>query len=582
MSLIRLSNILAGISAFALIFAGLLIRDRLSSTQWLLLLLCAWLLLLIATRIELPEDMPQFNRSIVRTSIGIATVFVVLSAQLARLQGTNADAISRRTGVSPNGEYLGNARLAGDTLTIDRGEIFDRNGSLIAGTERDGDRYRRYYPDLATASVAGYYSPLIYGTGGLESSWNDELTGRAGNEPVERVLNSLLHRPQTGADLFLTLDAGLQNTATDLLGGRTGAVVVMDVETGAVIVLASAPVYDPNQLFTTGEADRDAAQAYWSTLLEDPATPLVSRATLGLFTPGSTFKTVTAAIGIEQGDITPDEIFIDDGSIEIDGRVLVENNRPDDSKDEWTVAEGLAFSLNVVFAQIGLAIEGDDLWNGAEGIGFAAAIPFDLPVSLSQIANDEDFLDDPNALADTAFGQGELLVTPLLMCMITATYAHGGEMMRPYLVERVVDEGSTTRSIEPRVWRRPISVDTANQVADMMVGAVTFGTVTGAQVPGYSVGGKTGTAEIGDGTVHSWFIGFIGGRLAALRDRGDPGRRQWGTIERGIDRSRHARDDDLGCPVTDTPGASRGPVFLCGQAVKFGRFHGEIAQNLVK
>jgi penicillin-binding protein A len=190
--------------------------------------------------------------------------------------------------------------------------------------------------------------------------------------------------------------------------------------------------------------------------------------------------------------------------------VLVENNRPDDSRDEWTVAEGLAYSLNVVFAQIGLAISGDDLWDGAEAIGFEAEIPFDLPVSVSQIAHAEDFLDDPNALADTAFGQGELLVTPLLMCMVTAMYANGGEMMRPYLVDRVVDDGETTRSTEPRIWRRPISAETANEVAEMMIGAVTFGTVAGAQVPGYTVGGKTGTAEIGDGTVHSWFIGFIG------------------------------------------------------------------------
>ena len=510
MSFVRLSNVLAGVSALALIVAGLLMQDRLSSTQWLLLLLCAWLLLLIATRIELPEEMPRFNRSIVRTSIGIATVFVVLGAQLARLQGTNADAISRRTGVSASGEYLGNARLAGDTLTIARGEIFDRHGTLIAGTEPEGDRYRRYYPDLATAAVAGYYSPLIYGTGGLEASWNDELTGRAGNDPIERTLNTILRRPQEGADLYLTLDAGLQNTATDLLGGRTGAVVVMEVATGAVLALASAPVYDPNRLFTMGQADREAAQAYWASLLEDPATPLVSRATLGLFTPGSTFKTVTAAIGIERGEITPDEVFVDDGSIEIDGRVLVENNRPDESRDEWTVEEGLAYSLNVVFAQIGLAIGGDALWDGAEAMGFETEIPFDLPVSVSQIAHDADFLDNPNALADTAFGQGELLVTPLLMCMATAMYANSGEMMRPYLVERVVDDGATTRSIEPRVWRRPIGAGTANQVAEMMVGAVSFGTVTGAQVPGYTVGGKTGTAEIGDGTVHSWFIGFIG------------------------------------------------------------------------
>ncbi len=510
MSLSRLTSILAGLAAVALIVTGLLMQDRLGSTQWLLVLLCAWILLLIATRIPLPDEMPRFNRSVVRTSVALATVFAILGVQLARIQGSNADAISRRTGVAENGEYLGNARLAGDTLSVDRGEIFDRNGTLIAGTERDGDRYLRYYPDLATASVAGYYSPLLYGAGGIEFTWNDELSGQAGNDPVDRFLNSLLHRPQTGADLYLTLDADLQNLAMDLLGGRTGAVVVMDVETGAVRVLASTPIFDPNRLFTAGEGGRVSAQEYWSQLLEDPATPLVSRATLGLFTPGSTFKTVTAAIGIQNGDITPDQVFIDDGSIDIDGRILVENNRPDDSQTEWTVAEGLAWSLNVVFAQIGLEIGAEQLWDGATDMGFETTIPFDLPVSVSQVAHNRDFLDDPNALADTAFGQGELLVTPLLMCMATSTYANNGETMRPYLVERVVSGETTTKAIQPQTWRRPISTDTANDVVEMMVGAATYGTVTGAQVTGYTVGGKTGTAEIGDGTVHSWFIGFIG------------------------------------------------------------------------
>lgn len=506
----QITTTAAGAFATLLVVTGLLLADRLSNAQWLLVLFCAWILLLIATRVPLPERLPTFNRSLIRTSLVIASVFVILSAQLVRIQVANSDAIYHQTAIAPDGETIGNPRLTDQTLAIQRGEMFDRNGVLIAGTEEENGRYLRYYPDPSTAAVAGYYSPLLYGASGLEASWNNELSGRSGNNPFTRVINDLLNRPQRGADLYLTLDVVLQQQAMGLLGGNPGSVVVMDSRTGEVLVLASNPTIDPNQLFTASPEQNGAATTYWESLLASPDAPLVSRATLGLFTPGSTFKSITAAIGIELGLIEPDEVFIDDGDMVIDGRVLVENNRPDDARSEWTVAEGLAWSLNVVFAQIGLRIGGDHLWRGAEEMGFGASIPFDLPVSRSQVATNRTFLNDPNALADTAFGQGELLVTPLFMCMVTGMIANAGEMMEPYLVQRVVDEGTTTATIRPDTWRTPISEATANQVAAMMIDASINGTVRGAQVPGYTVGGKTGTAETGDGTAHSWFIGFIG------------------------------------------------------------------------
>lgn len=501
---------LAGTIAIALMTIGLAATDRLSNGQWLIVLGVAWLFLLVATRFPLPP-LPTFNRSLIRTSLVIATVFVVLSAQLLRIQVTNSDAIYGQTAIAPDGETIGNPRLADQTLSVQRGQIYDRNGNIIAGTIEQNGRFLRTYPDPATGYVAGYYSPLLYGASGLELTWNEELNGQTGNNPVTRVINGLLNRPQQGANLNLSLDSDLQQYAMNLLGGSAGSVVVMDAHTGAVLVLASNPTYDPNRLFTSSSSENDDATSYWNTLLEDPSAPLVLRATLGLFTPGSTFKTVTAAIALELGLIDPDMVFEDNGELDIAGRVLVENNRPDDSRDQWTVAEGLAWSLNVVFAQIGLLIGGEGMWDGAGHFGFGEDIPFDLPMSQSDVASDEDFLDDPNALADTAFGQGQIQVTPLFMCMVTATYINGGNMMQPYLVEEVEDEqGRATYRARPNVWQTPISAGTAEDVESMMVNAVQNGTVTGAQIPGYTVGGKTGTAETGDGSAHSWFIGFIG------------------------------------------------------------------------
>jgi len=502
---------LAGICAIGLLTAGLVFSDRINDTQWLLALGVAWLLMLVVTRTALPIRFPTFNRTLIRTAMVIATVFIVISAQLVRIQIVASDATFNRTAVAPDGEIMGNPRLATTELSMRRGEIFDRHGIAIAETEQQGDIYVRTWPDPSTAYVAGYYSPLLYGSAGLEASWNTELTGDSGNDPLERVINDLLNRPQQGADLRLTLDSALQRQAMNLLGGSTGSVVVMDVETGEVLVFASNPNFDPNQLFTPTTAANDAAAMYWQSLVENPSAPLVLRSNLGLFTPGSTFKTVTSAIGIELGVIEPDDVYEDNGQITIDGRMLVENNRPDETRDLWTVREAVAWSLNVVFAQIGLDIGADDFWSAGQDVGFGQQIPFDLPVAESQLASGREYLDSDNALADTAFGQGELLVTPLFMCMLTSMYVNDGEMMQPYLVDQVVNEnGKVTQSTHSQVWNSPISSQAASEVEEMMIGAVNNGSVGRAQINGYTVGGKTGTAETGDGSAHSWFIGFIG------------------------------------------------------------------------
>ncbi len=455
--------------------------------------------------------MPTFNRSLIRVAFVLATVFVVISAQLVRIQVVRSDDTYYRTAQAPNGEIIGNPRIGNADLAVDRGDIVDRDGTVIAESERQGNVYVRSYPDPATAYVAGYYSPLLFGASGIEASANAELTGRGGNNPITRWMNSLLNRPQRGMTVGLTLDADLQANAQEMLGDNRGSIVVIDVETGAVIVMASSPSYDPNRLFTASPADNEEATAYWEELGASPGAPLVPRATLGRYTPGSTFKTVTAAIGIEAGYIEPDDIYEDDGELTIDGRVLVENNRPDDTKVEWTVAEGLAWSLNVVFAQMGLEIGATDFWEYSQDFGFGETIPFDLPVAESQVAGSREFLSDNNALADTAFGQGQILASPLHMAMITSMYVNGGQMPEPYLIDRVMDQdGDVVSRTQPRVWRDSISAETAADVEAMMIGAVTNGSVNGAAADGYRVGGKTGTAETGDGSVNSWFIGFIG------------------------------------------------------------------------
>jgi len=501
----------AGIVAIGLVVFGLWTGEDVSDARWLVLLGAAWVLLLIATRVPLPTSMPSFNRTLVRTALVLATVFAIVSAQLVRIQVVQSEATASRTGLGADGEMVANPRLGNRDLAVQRGRIFDRSGEAIADTERGDDVWLRTYPDPATGYVAGYYSPLLYGTSGLEASYDEELTGQEGNNPIIRARNDVLNRPQQGLDLHLTLDSELQRTAHQLLDGRNGSMVVTDVKTGAVLVFASNPIYDPEALFTSNPGENAEASEYWKSLNAAPDSPLVPRANLGRYTPGSTFKTVSAAIAIDQGFAAPEDVYEDDGDIEIEGRVLVENNRPDDSRTEWTLAEGLAWSLNVVFAQIGLEIGATLMWEYGERFGFGADIPFDLPVASSQVAGSRGFLDSLNAVADTGFGQGQVLTSPLHMAMLTATYCNDGKMMQPYLVERVAtQEGDTVRTTEPMVWREPIKPETASDVEAMMVNAVQNGSVEAAQTPGYVVGGKTGTAETGGAEPHSWFIGFIG------------------------------------------------------------------------
>ncbi|MDQ3541161.1 MAG: penicillin-binding protein 2 [Chloroflexota bacterium] len=505
------ARVLAAVACVGLVAAGLTGGDDLSDARWLAVLGVAWILLLLAGWVPLPRSIPAPRRTTIRTCTVLATVFAVLSVQLVRIQVVYQAATVDRVATAPDGEVIANPRRAGIGLDEERGQILDRNGNVLAYSEEDGGRFRRQYPEAAATPVVGYYSPLQYGAAGLEAAYDDVLSGEETTSPRGWFEREILGRPQTGGDVRLTLDLGLQQAATDLLGESPGAAVLVDVETGAVLALASAPTIDPNQLVAVDQGETGETSAYWASVTEDPGLPLIPRATLGLYAPGSTFKTVTAAAAIDSGIVEPETVFEDDGDIEIDGRVLIENNRPDNSIDEWTLREGLMWSLNVVYAQVGLQLGADDLRAYAEAFGFDTEIPFSLPSSQSQLADSADFLEDPNALADTAFGQGQLLISPIHLALIAAAYANDGQMMEPFIVAETRDaSGTVIDRTEPAIWRQPISADTAQQVRSMMVDAVEAGLIQDAQIPGLRVGGKTGTAELGDDLPHSWFMGFAG------------------------------------------------------------------------
>ncbi len=483
-----------------------------NDTQLMVLLWGAVGLVALGYGVRHRNHPPSIDRQISIVSAAIGAVLLVLGVQAARYAVFRQNAIAGRVGVDPDSrEVVANPRTTSNDLRSPRGAILAADGTRIAWSERTGSVYTRFYGDAALTPLTGFYSPLLYGKSGLEATWDDALMGKGGRSLVDRIAGGLGLGDSGPLDLTLTVQPALQRQAAQLLEGTIGAAIVVDPATGAVLALASSPAVDPIPLAAVNQDQIEAARNAWAGLLEDPRRPLVRRATEGLYPPGSTFKVVTASAGLQAGMIEPDTVFEDDGSFEVDGHVIVEANRPDETVNEWTLTEGFAYSLNVVFAQVGLLIGRATLEERAKAFGIGSSIPFDEPVRAGQIASSDDFLDADAALADTAFGQGELLVTPLHMALVACAVSNGGRTMRPYLVESLSDSaGKVVSTAKPEEWRAAIEQQTASIMQGLMVDAVEWGYAGAAALPGYRVGGKTGTAESGGEIPHGWFIGFAG------------------------------------------------------------------------
>jgi peptidoglycan glycosyltransferase len=507
----RWIRIVALFASAALLAYGLWAQDGISDARWLACLGLSWVCLLIGLWMPLPSELNAERRTVVRTGVLFAASFVAVSMQLLRMQVTNRESLAQRVGVSPDGETLGNPRRVALGLAVKRGEIMAADGTPLATTEPITLGWGRGYPEPSVFGIIGYYSPLQYGTAGIELAFDEELTGEESGSPLIELRDDLLHRPREGSNVVLTVEPDLQRLADESFGDRYGAAVVVEVATGRVLAMTNRPAIDPRALFAENYDETAVAAEYWQSVINDPATPLVPRSTLGLYTPGSIFKVITAAAALDAGITSPDDIYIDDGQLEISGRIIVENNRPDDSVIEWTLADSLAWSLNVVYAQVGLEVGAERMREYAHRFGFDEAIPFEIPVARSQLERLDGFLNAPVALAETAFGQGQLQVTPLHMALVAAGIANGGTLMVPTMLDRIVaPDGTVVRTAKQTVWREAIGAEAASDVQDMMIHAVETGYAAAAYVPGLRLGGKTGTAGVPDGEPHAWFIGFAG------------------------------------------------------------------------
>ncbi|MBO4365128.1 MAG: penicillin-binding protein 2, partial [Eggerthellaceae bacterium] len=349
------------------------------------------------------------------------------------------------------------------------------------------------------AHVVGYYSQ-IYGTSGLEASYNETLKGSENYATWTDVLNNYAGISTSGNDIQLTIDSRIQQAAEEALLGVNGACVVIDPETGAVLALASSPTYDAS--------DFDAILA-----AEDESDVLYNRATQALYAPGSTFKMLSLAAALENGIASEDTVYNSPGSMDI-GNALVYNYDQNDLGD-ITLEQATWYSSNTVYGQLGTQIGADLLVRTAEQCGFNDDIDFDLPLTMSLMPDPAQMTEWETAWAAIGQPVGEHSspagpqATVLQMAMLGCAVANDGVVQKPYLVDSVYNSnGERATTAVPTPYSTVMSADTARRELTMLEGVVNNGTGTAAAVPGVQIAGKTGTAETGKEIDDSWFVGM--------------------------------------------------------------------------
>lgn len=526
-------RIVLAVSAAALIAFGLL-QPVDQDQRWLICLWATAPLLGALAWLSRPPLPRGLARSVYNLGMVVAIGFALLSLQLLRQQVVQAEAIASRVVVDQaSGQITSNVRPVLASQRTLRGDMFDRTGMLLVSSERVDTFARRTYPlaetfdPTAFSNIVGFFSTR-FGQSGLEATYSDYLSGERGSA-FNRLQDDLLGRERVGNNLHLTIDARLQAQVRALIGNRNGSVVVLDPRSGAVLAMVSVPGFDPSQLsFDFRADDWDAENArisrYWEQINSDAARqPLLNRAAQGQYPPGSTFKTVTAVSVLEHANVgQPDNITCPQQlEVEVGAPPVVNavDNLASLTGNPSNLERVYAYSCNASFAQYALRLGPDrlaetarrfDIFSPDNAPGQYAQFP-DLPfVAASRLYVQPGFLNRPLALADTGYGQGQLLVTPLQMAMVAAAIANDGVMMQPYLVQRVTrPDGGVIVERYPQAIRRTMSERTAAIMRSHMkaVGDYGFGRVVSDFTPGVEVGGKSGTAQHVPGALpHAWFI----------------------------------------------------------------------------
>ncbi len=439
------------------------------------------------------------NTQIRTLGIVLMVMFSALFVQLNNLQVFSANKLNN---------HPANTRTVVRDFSQPRGAIQTSDGVVIAESVEVDDafeRQRRYPEGELFAHVTGYFS-FTFGDEGVERTYNDALTGRDREITLDRLGDILLDKDKT-ADVTLTVSKSLQQIATDGLAGRKGSVVAIDPRNGAILALADYPSYDPNVL---ASHNQDDVRRAWADLNADEDRPLLPRTYRERYFPGSSFKVVTAAAALASGAATLTQpVYPTLTELPLPQSVEPLRNFGG-SACGGPLPEILRISCNTAFAQLGLDMGAQTLADGANRFGFNKVPPIDLPFGAQSVFPDPSaFARDKPALAKSAIGQQDVAATPLEMALVAAGIANNGVIMTPHVMAEVRDsQADVLDRYEPKPWMEAVPPEVARAVRDMMVGVVASGSGANAQIPGVSVAGKTGTAQTGLGTSHTWFIAF--------------------------------------------------------------------------
>lgn len=426
----------------------------------------------------------------------VLAMFIAVFVQLNVIQVARSDELAN----DPR-----NPRQIEASFNEPRGSIVTIDGVVIANSVPSEGRYttQRVYPQGSLyGHITGYVS-IVYGTAGAEQSFNDLLSAQTTSADT---LGSLFADRTLVGDVTLTIDSRVQQVAAEQLAGRRGSVVALNPQTGAILAMYSNPTFDPN---TLGSQDQTAVRAAWAALNDDPLNPLLARSFREVYSPGSTFKVVTAAAAYEQRPDLVDKAYPQLSVLDLPN---TSSDLPNfgGSTCGGSLTELLRVSCNTGFGQMGIDLGPQALVTQSELFGFNSEPPIDLPSAASSAFSPVSAFDqDIPALAQSAIGQRDVRATPLQMALIAAGIANNGVIMKPHVLAEARDTtGALLRQYAPSAWRTAMSTANSGALTNDMIGVVVRGTATRAAIPGVTVAAKTGTAQTFGNSANAWLISF--------------------------------------------------------------------------
>ena len=377
-----------------------------------------------------------------------------------------------------------------------RGKILSAKGDVLAQTVvgEDGKEKREYPYKELFAHIVGYSTK---GKTGVENQGNMNLL--TSNAFIgEKIQNELDSSKNYGDNIVTTLNVDLQQTAYDALGVYSGAIIVTEAKTGKILTMVSKPDFDPNKI----------VQIWDDVVNDDDSSVLVNRATQGMYPPGSTFKIITALEYYREnnGNVSSYSYQCNGSYRNGEDKISCYHGSKHGTVDFQRSFEK---SCNSSFVNIGLQLDLDQLSKTAEELYFNKALPTTLVSNKSSyVLTSNDATYD---VMQTSIGQGKTQITPLHLNMITQAIANDGQMMKPYVIDRVENyKGALVKQYNKTVVGNVMTVDEADFLTQLMTGVVENGTASKLSGLSYTAAGKTGSAEYNGvkEDSHAWFTGF--------------------------------------------------------------------------